>query len=63
MKKIVYFKLTLGNEIRHKINDVTGLKIIINFVTFKILIIKSTLFPHRNTDNTLRLTERRSTSS
>lgn len=36
---------------------------IINFVTFKILIIKNTSFPHRNTDNTLRLTERRTSSS
>ena len=39
-----------------KINDVTVL-IIINFVKSKILIIKSTLFPHRNTVSTLRLTE------
>ena len=25
-KNIIYFKLTLGNEIWHEINDVTGLK-------------------------------------
>jgi hypothetical protein len=41
------FKPTIGNEILHQdIND-NGVRII-NFATSKNLVVKSTMFPHRN---------------
>jgi hypothetical protein len=41
------FKPTVGNEILHGISNDNGVKVV-NFVTSKNLIVKSTMFPHHN---------------
>jgi hypothetical protein len=41
------FKPTIGNESLHKISNYNGVRIV-NFPTNKKLIVKSTMFPHRN---------------
>jgi hypothetical protein len=41
------FKLTIGNESLHQDSDDNGVKII-NLATSKNLLVKSTMFPHRN---------------
>jgi hypothetical protein len=41
-----FFKRTIGNESLHEIHD-NGVRVV-NFATSKILIVKSTMFPHRN---------------
>jgi hypothetical protein len=40
-------KATMGNESFHKISNDNGVRIV-NFATSKYLIVKSTMFPHRN---------------
>jgi hypothetical protein len=39
------FKPTIGNESSHEISNDNG---VVNFVTFKNLVVKSTMFPHRS---------------
>jgi hypothetical protein len=41
------FKPTFGNESLHEISNDDGIRVV-NFVTSKNLIVKSTMFPHRN---------------
>jgi hypothetical protein len=41
------FKPTIGNESLHEINNDSGVRVV-NFATSKNLIVKSTMFPHRN---------------
>jgi len=41
------FKLTIGNESLHKVSNDNGVRIV-NFATSKNLVVKSTVFPHRN---------------
>jgi phage-related protein len=41
------FKLTIGNESLHEISNDNEVRVV-NFATSKNLIIKSTMFPHRN---------------
>jgi exonuclease III len=41
------FKPTIGNESLHEIGNDNGVRIV-NFATSKNLIVKSTMFPHRN---------------
>jgi hypothetical protein len=41
------FKATIGNESLHEINNDNGGRLV-NFTTSKNLIVKSTMFPHRN---------------
>jgi hypothetical protein len=41
------FKLTIGNERLHEISNDNGVRVV-NFTTSKNLIVKSTMFPHRN---------------
>jgi hypothetical protein len=41
------FKPTIGNESLHQDNNDNGFRII-NFATYKNLVVKSTMFPHRN---------------
>jgi hypothetical protein len=41
------FKLTVGNESVHKISIDNGVRVV-NFATSKNLIVKSTMFSHRN---------------
>jgi hypothetical protein len=41
------FKLTIGNESLHEINNDNGV-ISVNFATSENLRVKSTMFPHRN---------------
>jgi hypothetical protein len=41
------FKPTIGNECLHKISNDDGVRVV-NFPTSENLIIKSTMFPHRN---------------
>jgi exonuclease III len=41
------FKPTIGNESLHKISNDNGVRAV-NFATSKNLIVKSTMFPHRN---------------
>ena len=41
------FKLTIGNESLHQDNNDNGVRIV-NFATSKNLVVKSTMFPHRN---------------
>jgi hypothetical protein len=41
------FKPTIGNESSHKISNDNGVRVV-NFATTKNLIVKSTMFPHRN---------------
>jgi hypothetical protein len=41
------FKPTIGNEILHQDSNDNGIRII-NFATSKNLVVKSTMFPHRN---------------
>jgi hypothetical protein len=41
------FKPTIGNENLHVISNGNGVRVV-KFATFKILIVKSTMFPHRN---------------
>jgi hypothetical protein len=41
------FKPMIGNESLHEISNDNGVKVV-NFVTFKSFIVRSTMFPHRN---------------
>jgi hypothetical protein len=41
------FKPTIGNESYHEISNDIGVRVV-NFATSKNLIVKSTMFPHRN---------------
>ena len=41
------FKPTIGNEILHQDNNDNGVRIV-NFATSKNLVLKSTMFPHRD---------------
>jgi hypothetical protein len=41
------FKPTIGNERLHEISNDNGVRVV-NFATSKILIVKSTMFPHRD---------------
>jgi hypothetical protein len=41
------FKPTIGNEILHQDNNGNGVRVV-NFATSKNLVVKSTMFPHRN---------------
>ena len=41
------FKLTIGNEILHQVGNDNGIRIL-NFATSRILVVKSTMFLHRN---------------
>jgi hypothetical protein len=41
------FKLTIGNESLHEINNGSGVGLV-NFATSRILRVQSTMFPHRN---------------
>jgi hypothetical protein len=41
------FKLTIGNESLHEISNDNGVRVV-NFAITKNLIVKSTMFPHRN---------------
>jgi hypothetical protein len=41
------FKSATGNESLHEISNDNGVKVV-NFATSKNLIVKSTIFPHRN---------------
>jgi hypothetical protein len=41
------FKPTVGNETWHEISNGKGVRLV-NFATSKNLIVKSTMFPHRN---------------
>jgi hypothetical protein len=41
------FKPTIGNENLHEISNDNGITVV-NFATSKNLIVKSTMFPHRN---------------
>jgi hypothetical protein len=41
------FKPTIGNESLHEISNDNGVRVV-NFATSKYLIVKSTMFPHRN---------------
>jgi hypothetical protein len=43
----IVFEPTIGNESLHKISNDNGVRVV-NFATSKNLIIKSTMFPHRN---------------
>jgi hypothetical protein len=40
-------KLTIGNESLHEISNDNGVRVV-NFATSENLIVKSTMFPHRN---------------
>jgi hypothetical protein len=42
-----FFKPTIGNESLHKISNNNGVRVV-NFATSKNLIVKSTIFSHRN---------------
>jgi len=48
------FKPTSANESLHHNSNDNGVRII-NFTTSKSLVVKSTMFPHRNTHNILGL--------
>jgi hypothetical protein len=52
------FKLTIGNEILHKINNYTGVRLA-NFATSKTFKAKSTMFPHRNIHKYLDVPDRK----
>src|SRR5215470_15754843 len=41
------FKLTIGNESLHQDSNDNGVRVV-NFVTSKTLVVKSTMFPHQN---------------
>jgi hypothetical protein len=41
------FKLTIRNESPHEISNDNGVRVV-NFATSKNLVVKSTMFPHRN---------------
>ena len=41
------FKLTIGNESLHQDSNDNGVRLV-NFATFKNLVVKGTVFPHRN---------------
>jgi len=41
------FKLTIGNESLHQDSNYNGVRIV-KFATSKNLVVKSTMFPHRN---------------
>jgi hypothetical protein len=41
------FKPTIWNESLHEINNNNGVRVV-NFATSKVLIVESTMFPHRN---------------
>jgi hypothetical protein len=41
------FKLTIGNDSLHEISNDNGVRVV-NFATYKNLIVKSTVLPHRN---------------
>jgi hypothetical protein len=40
------FKLTVGNESFHEVNNYNGVRVV-NFATSKNLVVKSTMIPHR----------------
>jgi hypothetical protein len=46
------FKPKIGNESLHEISNDNGVRVV-NFATSKNLIVKSTMFPHRNFINIL----------
>jgi len=41
------FKPTIGQEILHQVSNDNGFRLV-NFATSKYLLVKSTIFPHRN---------------
>jgi hypothetical protein len=41
------FKLTVGNESSHEISNDNGVRVV-NFATSENLVVKSTVFPHRD---------------
>jgi hypothetical protein len=45
MQKYIGKKLTIGNESSHEISNENGIRVV-NFVTSKNLVVKSTMFPH-----------------
>jgi hypothetical protein len=45
---------TIGNESLHETSNDNGVRVV-NFATSKNLVVKSTIFPHRNIHNTLGL--------
>jgi exonuclease III len=45
------FKPTIGNESSHEISNDNGVRVV-NFATYKNLVVKSTMFPHRAAINT-----------
>jgi hypothetical protein len=47
VRKTFSKKKTIGNESLHKISNANGVRVV-NFVTCKNLIVKSTMFPLRN---------------
>jgi hypothetical protein len=52
------FKPTIGNESSHEIINDNGVRVV-NFATFKILVVKSTMFPHRGGRDMWHAWERR----
>jgi hypothetical protein len=42
------FKLIVGNASSHEISNDNGIRVV-NFATSKILVVKSTMFPHHST--------------
>jgi hypothetical protein len=45
--KVDIFKLTIRNKSSHKTSNNNGVRVV-NFVTCKDLVVKSTMLPHRN---------------
>jgi hypothetical protein len=45
--RVDIFKPTIGNDSLHEISNNNGVRVV-NFITSKNLIVKSTIFPHRN---------------
>jgi hypothetical protein len=41
------FKPTIGNDSSHEIGNGNGVRVV-NFVTYKNLVVKGTIFPHRS---------------
>jgi hypothetical protein len=41
------FKPTIGNESSHEISNDNGVRVV-NYATYKNLVVKSTMFPHRS---------------
>jgi hypothetical protein len=48
------FKPTIGNESLHEISNNNGVRVV-NFATYKNLIVKSTMFPHHKQQKTNKL--------